>query len=258
MSYNEEKDFKKLAQIADRYLSLKAKQNDVIYKFMDHYSIGKNEYGKLMDAAANGKHIMTHRLYGHHLVFDFPADLSDQINFLKHEISDLFTKQGLPIIPGELLEKTNSLKMFDKLEKNWNFVNGFDILSGTLSIYNGLISFKKAIEGDLYGENIETLAKTLGIGAIDLAIACSTCNPFLLIGAVIHISSGIISIKNDSLESLVALLNEDYSLKFVINNASINEVIEKSKIQIVPVEDYTESKTIHNFISNTIKRSKKC
>ena len=34
-------------------------------------NIGESDFGSLMDAAAKGKEIMAHRLYGHHLISDF-------------------------------------------------------------------------------------------------------------------------------------------------------------------------------------------
>jgi len=40
----------------------------------DKYKIGQNDYGALMDAAAKGKQVMAHRLYGHHLIYDFPLN----------------------------------------------------------------------------------------------------------------------------------------------------------------------------------------
>lgn len=251
------KDFVKLSRLANGYLATEAKKSDAIYQFMDHYKIGKNEYGALMDAAAKGKHVMTHRLYGHHIIFDFPKDLKDQIHFLEHEFSDLFTKQGLPILPGEILEKAGYLKLFDKLSRNWNFVNGFDILSGTLSIYSGSVSLRDAINGNLVGEDFATLAKTLSIGVLEAAIACSTCNPFLLIGAIIQISSGFVSIKNDSLKNMVAKINDEYRIEFVIRNASIEDYVKDSQIRVKTIQDHVAEYTIDHCKTNPLKHRSK-
>lgn len=250
-------DFVNLSRLANGYLATEAKKSDAIYQFMDHYKIGKNEYGALMDAAAKGKHVMTHRLYGHHIVYDFPKNLKDQIHFLEHEFSDLFTKQGLPILPGDILEKAGHLKLFDKLSRNWNFVNGFDILSGTLSIYSGSVSLKDAINGNLVGEDFATLAKTLGIGVLEAAIACSTCNPFLLIGAIIQISSGFVSIKNDSLKNMVAKINEEYRIEFIVRSASIEDYVRDSQIRVKTIQDHVAENTIDYYKTNPLKHRSK-
>ena len=91
---------------------------DEIAAFMDKYGIGKSEYGKLMDALGKKKAFL-HRLYEHHLIHDFPIkNPEDIIDFLVHEFSDLFTKNGLPIIPGELLEDAPA--WLQKLTRNPN------------------------------------------------------------------------------------------------------------------------------------------
>ena len=70
------------------------------YAFMAKYNIGSSEFGKIMDMAGVEKGVFLHRLYGHHLAYDFPwKNPEHTIDFLAHEFSDLFTKNGLPIIP---------------------------------------------------------------------------------------------------------------------------------------------------------------
>ena len=94
-----------------------------IYDFMNKYDIGKSAYGSLMDKAAEGQQVIAHRLFGHHLIYDFPINDKKEIAaFLEHEFSDLFTKQGLPIIPGEVLHDAGMIKYCNSLTNNWNFI----------------------------------------------------------------------------------------------------------------------------------------
>lgn len=202
------------------------KNGNAIYNFMEKNSIGKSTYGALMDAAAKGKGVIAHRLYGHHLIYDFPINnLNEVAPFLSHLFSDLFTKQGLPILPSKILEDLGLLKCCDKLKGSWNFVNGFDILAGTVSIYQGIDKFKRAFSEEFSVETFEDFANTLGVGALELAISLSTSNPFLLIGSILHLTSGIRGMLNDN--SMVYLKNLHYglSLEFSINKLDVNKRI---------------------------------
>ena len=50
-------------------------------------------------------------------VLRFPLKPDNILPFLEHELSVIFTKQGLPILPGEMLEDLNLIKYCDKLTK---------------------------------------------------------------------------------------------------------------------------------------------
>lgn len=176
-------------------------------------NIGESDFGSIMDAAAKGKEIMAHRLYGHHLIYDFPEELKNVPDFLEHEFSDLFTNMGLPILSGELLENTALYQKCVGLTDNWNFVNGFDILAGTVAIYTGLINTKAALTGNFTVDDFNDLAKSIGIGTIELAIAMSACNPFLLVGGLLHISSGLIGICKDGESIMLVKVGQRYQVK---------------------------------------------
>lgn len=198
-----------------------------IYEFMNKYDIGKSAYGKLMDQAGRGKNVMAHRLYGHHLVYDFPLDdLGNTSDFFEHILSDIFTKQGIPILPGEILNDLGLLNVCDKLKGSWNFVNGFDILSGTIAIYKGLDKFKKAYDGIESVDDFKDLANTFGIGSLELAIALSTANPFLLIGAVLHLSSGLQGLINDGTVIYFSKLHNALSVKFSVEALNVNAYLD--------------------------------
>lgn len=198
-----------------------------IYDFMKKYNIGESAYGRLMDQAGKGKHVMAHRLYGHHLVYDFPIDnLNNTNEFFEHILSDLFTKQGIPILPGEILNDLGLLKACDRLKGSWNFVNGFDILSATIAIYKGLDKFKKAYDGIKSVDDFKDLANTLGIGSLELAIALSTANPFLLVGAVLHLTSGLQGLLNDGTVIYFTKLHNVLSVKFSVEALNVNAYLD--------------------------------
>lgn len=161
-----------------------------IYQWMKDNGIGESTYGKLMDAIGRKHGIFDHRHFGHHIVYDFPiGDLHNSPNFLEHLlISDFFTKQGIPIIPGEFLEASGIRDFCSVKTLQWNFVNAFDVLSGTLAIYAGYRNIKTYWHGEQSIESFSELAKQLGIGTLELAIAVSTKNPFLLFGAILHLA----------------------------------------------------------------------
>ena len=62
---------KGINRCADDILSAYSKHSDAIYVFMEKHKIGHSQYGRLMDAAAKGKHIMAHRSFGHHFCMTF-------------------------------------------------------------------------------------------------------------------------------------------------------------------------------------------
>lgn len=206
---------------------------DYIYKFMEKYNIGHTDYGKLMDAAGRGKGVMAHRLYGHHLIWDFPIDNIENINpFIEHLGSDIFTKQGLPIIPGEILEDVGLKKSCGDLTRNWNFVNGFDILSATIAIYSGYKHIKKYVVMDNEIKNIDELASTLGVGSLNLAIALSTANPFLFIGGVLSFVAGIKGVFNDGSRVYFDKNFRYLTVDYCIDSLDIKKVCEPFSLDI--------------------------
>ena len=123
---------------------------DALFKSL---GIGKSEVGWLMDEVGRrvvaGRHVMAHRMYGHHFLFDLPWSDPDKIgDFVAHLLSDGFTKQGLPILPGEIVDRlpptlVRSLGL-EKLRDNWGFLNGFDLASGLIAGYFSAQRLRKA------------------------------------------------------------------------------------------------------------------
>ncbi|MDR3595063.1 hypothetical protein [Clostridium sp.] len=207
------------------------KNGNEIYGFMKKFNIGDSNYGRIMDAAAKGKGVISHRLYGHHLIYDFPIDFSKNIEpFLEHIFSDLFTKQGIPIVPGEILEDTCLLKFCDKLKGSWNFVNGFDILAGTVAIYQGFDKFKQTFNNNMSVDDLKDFANTVGVGALEFAIAMSTCNPFLLIGGALHLVSGLKGMMNDGAVIYFKNIQSALTIEFSMNTLNIESYLKKYSI----------------------------
>ena len=197
-----------------------------IYSFMKRYDIGESDFGSIMDQAAKGQHVIAHRLFGHHLVYDFPIDNPQVMgDFLEHEFSDLFTKQGLPIIPGDMLKDAGMLKYCNQLTANWNFVNGFDILSATIAIYQSVKSFNAAFRNEYSIQDIEGFAKSIGVGALEAAIAFSTANPFLLIGSVIQLTAGIRALFNEGCVVSFSLKLNAYGIEVILDELSLSNIL---------------------------------
>ena len=186
---------KVINRCADDILSVYSKHSDAVYDFMEKNKIGHSEYGRIMDMAAKGKHTMVHRLYGHHVIYDFPIRDREQIApFLKHLASDFFTKMGLPIIPGEILNDVGMLKWCGDLTHNWNFINGFDVLSGTVAMIQSIHGFRNCFSSKGDERSVRSLAAQIGIGTFELLLSASTYNPFLLIGGLLTLTSGTVGL----------------------------------------------------------------
>ena len=53
------------------------RNGNAIYEFMQMYNIGQSAFGQLIDSV--GRNEAVHRLYGHHLIYDFPIDHPEHI-----------------------------------------------------------------------------------------------------------------------------------------------------------------------------------
>lgn len=208
---------------------------DKIAAFMNKYNIGKSAHGKLMDQVGRHKRFFVHRLYGHHLIYNFPIKKPENISdFLIHEFSDLFTKNGLPIIPGEFLKDApgwlKNLTSSTEPCKNWNFINGFDLLAGTVAIFTATRDLRSAIMNEMSVESLGDFAKTIGVGAIELAVSMSMANPLLLLGAILELTAGIKGIFNDG--DLIYMQRQQYglSLNFSLRNSSLESALKALSI----------------------------
>ena len=205
--------------------------NDAMYRFVDAHGFGDSEFGRLMDAAGRSKGVMAHRLFGHHAIYNFPlSDLSQAPEFTQHLLSDVFTKQGLPIIPGEVVRSPALLKACDGLTNNWNFVNGFDLLTATVSIYTGVRRLQDALSGKICIETIEEAAKEFGVTALNFAIAISTCNPFALIGAAIHLAATVKGALNDGCVLFFQEMHGGITLSVVTADLALEQALARHSL----------------------------
>lgn len=212
---------------------------DYIYNWMKEHGIGESAYGKYLDALGRKPGVFHHRLYGHHPIYNFPINDPQNIpDFLEHVIvSDLFTKQGLPIIPGKILEKDAVKSLFNDVSVKWNFINGFDLLSASFAVYN---SYK--ISSDFFHqkasiEKIDELAKSIGVTGIHVAIALSTFNPLLILSATISSAGTLVGLLNNPYKIYFRKVAKKYSATVVIKSYDIDEVIKDYDIDNV-VQSY--------------------
>ena len=246
---NEEHEFiRELEKLGSIYIrEVGHKYGDKIYLFMEKYNIGKNYYGRIMDTAAKGKGVIAHRLYGHHPIFDIPLDNPQYIlQFYEHLFSDLFTKQGLPILPGEILEDLGLLKACDKLTRNWNFLNGFDILTATVSIFSAVPKFYKALKGSYTINSLEQLAREIGVGTIELAIAISSANPFLLIAATLELTSSLKGIFNKGDRVFFQNLKNSLSIHFSLTQITLDNIAKVFSLN-TSIKELELNRNIHSL-----------
>jgi len=208
---------------------------DQIASFMDKYGVGKSEHGILMDAIGKKKAFL-HRLYEHNLIYDFPLNNPENmIDFMVHEFSDIFTKNGLPIIPGELLKDApswiNQITHNPNPCNNWNFINGFDLLAGTVSIYTASKKLRSALMNEISVESLGDVAKSFGIGMFELAIAISHANPLLLIGGLIELTAGLSGLFNDADIIYMEKQQHGLSLEFALECNSIEVALDALSIE---------------------------
>jgi hypothetical protein len=201
-----------------------------IARFIDQCNWGKSDYGRLMDAA--GSHKLAHRLFGHHPIADFPlGEMSKTGDFVGHLLSDLFTRQGLPILPGELLQDMQMLKACNRLTENWNFLNGFDLLSGTVAIFSGGKQLLRASEELTSLDTAGEIAREFGIGTAELLVAISTCNPLLLIGAALQLTSAVRGILNDGSTILINRGLNGFTVDFQHCSLSLEQLMTNCSVE---------------------------
>lgn len=233
----------KLDRIASQILREKAYQLP-IYEWMKNNGIGESEYGRILDLIGKKEHVFHHRLFGHHPFYDFPFNDPDKMpDFIEHVwISDSATKQGLPIIPGDFLKDTNVLHYCSQKTIEWNFVNAFDLLSGTLAIYAGYKNCKKYFNEMESIETFSELAKELGIGILELALSIKNTNPFLLIGAILQIAGSIKGIFNDA--SIIYFRKIHNQYYFIVTNPKVNigKVVDSYYLKNADLEKELSSK----------------
>lgn len=235
----------KLDRIASQILREKAYQLP-IYEWMKKNGIGESEYGRYLDSMGRQEHVFHHRLFGHHPIYDFPFNNPEKIpEFLEHVwFSDSATKQGLPILPGDFIKNTNVLKFCSQKTIEWNFVNAFDLLSGTLAIYAGYKNCVKYFDEVESIESFSELSKQVGIGILELALSIKNTNPFLLIGAILQIAGSIKGVFNDASNIYFRKIYNQYY--FIVTGPEMN-------IEKVIDSYYLEDADLENKLSSNVK-----
>jgi hypothetical protein len=158
-----------------------------LYQFMDQTGLGKSAVGKEMDLA--GRHIFNHRMGGGHLWWKELANRPTEQwkDVLEHLASDLPTKQGLPFafdyshVNSEKAVELLGLKELSS-SNNWGMLNAFDLVAGSVSIV--FASYEFVGNAEIYKNDI-SLATDCAFIAINVGSGIATCNPLLIIGAII-------------------------------------------------------------------------
>jgi hypothetical protein len=171
------------------------RNSDRIYSFMKASGIGESQVGRLMDLEGlNRCGVAVHRAYGHHLVADLPVASPERIPaFVSHVGSDVFTKQGIPILPGSVCKRLGYSKALTTMSsnQNWNMVNGFDIATGGIAIVGSGIFLAKALKGEATVETPLEYITGFGTAGMELAVGISTCNPLLVVAAGIQLVGSV-------------------------------------------------------------------
>ena len=79
--------------------------------------------------------------------------------------------------------------------------------------------------------SIDDIASTIGIGSLEMAIALSTANPFLLIGGVLSLTSGLKGLINTGSVVYFKNVNMHLSLEFSTNTLNIKNYVDMYKIE---------------------------
>jgi len=234
----------KLDRIASQILREKA-YNLPIYEWMKKHGIGESDYGKILDLMGRNEHVFQHRLFGHHPFYDLPISQPGNIpDFIEHVwLSDAGTKQGLPIIPGDFLKDSGVLEYCSQRTLEWNFVNSFDLLSATLSIYSSYKNCEKYFIEIQSIESFSELAKELGIGVLELALSIKNTNPFLLIGAMFQLLGTLKGVMNDSSKVYFNQINSTYYLTVAEPQLEIEEIVKSYYLKISDLEDDLDKQT---------------
>ena len=79
--------------------------------------------------------------------------------------------------------------------------------------------------------SIDDIASTIGIGSLEMAIALCTANPFLLIGGVLSLTSGLKGLINTGSVVYFKNVNRHLSLEFSTNTLNIKNYVDMYKIE---------------------------
>lgn len=98
-------------------------------------------------------------------------------------------------------------------------------------------------------DTLEEIAKELGVGVIELCIAFSRNNPFMLLCAVVKISSAVIGTLNDPGDVFFERLLESYTMNIELNSVSLKNYMESSSI-----DNFLDEISLENFYNDNRNR----
>jgi hypothetical protein len=175
-----------------------------LYHLIDQTNLGKSIIGKEMDLS--GRYILNHRIGGGHLWWkelgNRPLDQWGDV--IKHLASDLPTRQGLPyafdythVNDNNLVENLGLKELSSS--NNWGMLNAFDLIAGSISIT--FAAFEFIGKHELYTNDM-ALATDWVFVALNIGSGIATCNPLLIIGAIIKTGTIIKRITSSTFSSI--------------------------------------------------------
>jgi hypothetical protein len=174
--------------------------------------------------------------------------------FIEHELSDLFTTQGVPILPGELLRHTGLITYCKSLSRNWNFVNGFDLLAGTVAIYGGGRLMSQAIAEEVTVDSFADFARQFGICGLELALALTSCNPFLLLGAALQLAGSFKALMNEGTVVLFRRLQNRLTVEFVLGELSVDKELDAMGVDVALASESVDASLESMSVDRELER----
>jgi len=166
----------------------------------------KNTIGELKNPymdMVNGK---WHRWKHGHDILDVlggaPCPEGRGLKAFGHLLTDLFTKDGLPLpgmsegyLGGSIVKTLESLGVKNPIK--WLNMNGFDHLFGGLSAIGAATDATEALSQEVVDFTWETAFDTFGDGALEIYFGVETANVVLLASGVTEVASGAIMLYKD-------------------------------------------------------------
>jgi hypothetical protein len=176
--------------------------------------------GRWMDTGLlkSGGHVngSWHRMTHGHSFFDdgFKVLVSDRLSygdFLHHLGMDIFTKQGIPIVPACVYKSLIAAGMPERIAGELLSLNMPKILSGSLGLLcsgpNAYLAFSNALP-HTFGSAFSHLA----IGSLEIAFGCYPPNILLLSAGGLEIFAGSATLARAIIDPVVPALGVPYSV----------------------------------------------
>ncbi|MDA0266861.1 MAG: hypothetical protein O3A14_07835 [Cyanobacteria bacterium] len=167
-------------------------------------STGKTLTGHWMDCTGpyqslypQGVSVGLHRIKNHHFLTDAFKVFRDPnlniIDFYKHLGTDIVTKNGLPILPEDVIrELATVIGTTPSKITPWLSLNILDVGASIYAISHAGSNLTSIISGSA-NWGLGYAANTFGVGALEIAVGIQTTNPILISSGAIDIACGTVT-----------------------------------------------------------------